>query len=366
MSGPLDRLGVVYPTHGTPEDFLAFARRVEQLGFGHLWVVEDCFRAGGLTLAATALSTTARLRVGVGLMPAPVRNPAIAAMEIATLARAHPRRFTATFGHGALEWMRQIGAAPRDRLGMLEETVVAIGALLDGRTVTSAGEHVRLRDVELELPPAERPELLIGSTGPRGLELAGKVADGMLLPEGCGADFIRWALAQAERGRADAVDERGLPGAGGERGFLGAGGDPGGAGAERRALRCVVYAWLSLDEDPRRAAELIAPSLAKWSRSAHYPMPQRLAGLTPARDADAPHTSVVSPPAPAPPALDATRLARLAERVAICGDARMCAAAVERLHDAGADAVMLVAHGPDELSRIERFVDDVAPLLGAR
>jgi hypothetical protein len=38
--------------------------------------------------------------VGVGLLPAPVRNPAIAAMEFATLSRMHPGRFEATLGHG--------------------------------------------------------------------------------------------------------------------------------------------------------------------------------------------------------------------------------------------------------------------------
>ena len=49
--------------------------------------------------------------VGVGLLPVPLRNPALLAMELATVARLWPDRLVATLGHGVLEWMGQVGAA---------------------------------------------------------------------------------------------------------------------------------------------------------------------------------------------------------------------------------------------------------------
>src|SRR6476619_2764621 len=92
-------IGVVFPA-GAPVELLPdFARRAEESGLEELWVVEDCFLSGGMTMAATALAATGKLRVGIGLLPAPVRNPAIAAMEIATLANLHPGRFTVAIGH---------------------------------------------------------------------------------------------------------------------------------------------------------------------------------------------------------------------------------------------------------------------------
>ena len=117
----------------------ATARAVEAAGFDELWFAEDCFLHGGLTAAATALAVTERLKVGVGLLPAAVRNPAIAAMEIATLGALHPGRVEVAFGHGVEAWMRQIGARPPDRLVALEEVVRATRALLHGETVTTDG-----------------------------------------------------------------------------------------------------------------------------------------------------------------------------------------------------------------------------------
>jgi alkanesulfonate monooxygenase SsuD/methylene tetrahydromethanopterin reductase-like flavin-dependent oxidoreductase (luciferase family) len=106
--------------------------------------------------------------VGIGLLPAAVRNPAIAAMELATLASLHPGRFRAAFGHGVPAWMRQIGAAPQRRLTVLRETVESVRALLHGEELDRDGELFELRQVALDQPPPAPPEVLIGSTGPRG------------------------------------------------------------------------------------------------------------------------------------------------------------------------------------------------------
>ncbi len=130
------------------------------------------------------------------MLPAPVRNAAIAAMEFATLGCMHPGRFEATLGHGVAEWMVQIGALPARRLAALSETATAIRELLAGETVTMSGTHVQLTGVSLDQPPRVAPPVLIGTTGPKGLAVAGRHADGILLPEGCGPAFVEWALGQ--------------------------------------------------------------------------------------------------------------------------------------------------------------------------
>ena len=60
-------------------------------------------------------------RVGIGLMPAPLRNVATAAMEIATLERLFPGRFVPVVGHGVQDWMGQIGARAESPLTLLRE-----------------------------------------------------------------------------------------------------------------------------------------------------------------------------------------------------------------------------------------------------
>src|SRR5689334_18605856 len=83
-----------------------------------------------MDLAAVPLGATERIVLGNGILPAPVRNAAFAAMELATelatLARLYPGRLHAGFGHGIAEWMRQAGAKPASQLTLLEEMTVAV------------------------------------------------------------------------------------------------------------------------------------------------------------------------------------------------------------------------------------------------
>ena len=136
-----------------------FAAEAEDLGFDTLWLAEDCFLNGGFSQAATVLAATTRITVGLGILPAAARHPAFAAMEVATLARLHPGRLVVGLGHGMPNWMRQLDLWPASPLTMLEETFVAMRALLNGERVTMDGRYVRLHDVRLGNPPEVQPLL---------------------------------------------------------------------------------------------------------------------------------------------------------------------------------------------------------------
>jgi alkanesulfonate monooxygenase SsuD/methylene tetrahydromethanopterin reductase-like flavin-dependent oxidoreductase (luciferase family) len=192
----LPRVGVVFRPLA-PEKLARFAETADQSGLDDLWLWEDCFLEGGLTAAAAVLAWTGSIRVGLGLMPAPLRNPALAAMEIATLARLFPGRFVPATGHGVQSWMHQTGAAVASPLTLLREWTTATRSLLHGEEVTVSGEYVRLAEVSLDWPPHDIPPLLIGGTGPRTLALAGEIADGIVLHAGYSPDGVRRAVAAA-------------------------------------------------------------------------------------------------------------------------------------------------------------------------
>ena len=184
-----------------------FARELDAAGVDDLWVVEDLTWAGSIATAATALATTERLRVGIGVAPAPFRNPALLAMELAALAELHPGRLIAGIGHGVPSWMAQVGAKVDSPLTLLEETVVATRRLLDGETVTVDGRYVRISDVTLVHRPPVAPPLVTGVVRPKSLRLSGRVADGTVLAEGVGPDGIRASLARIAEGRAERADD---------------------------------------------------------------------------------------------------------------------------------------------------------------
>lgn len=197
-------LGIVVRPELDPESLADHARRAEAAGFAELWLWEDCFLSGGVAMSAIALAATERITVGLGVMPAPARNAAFTAMEIAALARLHPGRFHPGIGHGVEDWMRQIGAKPASQLQLLAETVGAVRGLLAGETVSVEGRYVRLRDGALDHPPASVPPVSVGVRGPKSLELAGEVADGTVIDWLSSADYVRWARERIDAGRAAA------------------------------------------------------------------------------------------------------------------------------------------------------------------
>lgn len=188
-------LGVVFRPQSPPERLREVARAADDAGIAQLWLWEDSFFEGGIAAAAAALAWTTRLQVGIGLLPVPLRNPALAAMEIATLARLFPGRFLPGLGHGVLGWMAQAGAAVASPMTLLREHTVAVRALLDGERVSTQGRYVRLDAVALDWPPTPPPPLYVGARGPKTVRLACELADGLLLDSGASLAAVGSARA---------------------------------------------------------------------------------------------------------------------------------------------------------------------------
>lgn len=174
-----------------------FARRLEAGGVEEMWFIEDCFFTTAPPLAAAALASTERLRVGLGILPAVARTAAVTAMEIATLASLGPGRVVAGIGHGVQSWMAQMGVQPASPVTTLEEVLVAVRALLAGEEVTTSGNSVHLDAVRLEHPPHPVPPVVAGVRGPRSLAAAGRSADGVLLDGPCPPEYVSVARAEA-------------------------------------------------------------------------------------------------------------------------------------------------------------------------
>ncbi|MBA2808694.1 LLM class flavin-dependent oxidoreductase [Streptomyces sp. KM273126] len=197
-------LGAVFRPQLPPERLRAIARLADETGLEQLWLWEDCFLEGGISAASAALAWTERVRVGVGLLPVPLRNVAVTAMETATLHRLFPGRATLAVGHGVQNWMGQVGARVESPLTLLREHLLALRALLDGERITTGGRYVKLDDVALDWPPEPGVELLAGATGPRTLRLSGEAADGTILTAGTSPEDVRRARRLIDEGRKSA------------------------------------------------------------------------------------------------------------------------------------------------------------------
>ena len=306
-------IGVMFRREQHASTLASYARQVEDMGFDQLWVVEDCFYQGGIAQAAMALTATDRIKVGLGINPAVVRNPAILAMEYATLASAFPGRFIGGIGHGVAEWMDQIGAKPDSWLASIEETTSAVRRILRGENVTANGTYVQLDEVRLFRAPEQVPPVLLGVRGEKSLRLAGSWADGALLAENSPSAYIRWALERMKKGRADAN--------------------------RNDAIGLIVYANCLVDDEAPDVARtrmqqiiadmngsglLVSTRLAPYAREMQALIEQ--GGIQALRE-DMPEAWI--------------------DDLAIAGSHADARAAVERLAEAGANAVVLVP--PDDV-----------------
>lgn len=226
--GAMTQLAVLLPRDLRADQVLPFARRAEELGIGEIWVVEDLAFRGGFAQAGALLAGTGRVRVGIGILPAAVRNVAFTAMEAATLAQLFPGRLTLGVGHGMPSFLQAVGAWPDRPLALLEGYTRTLRALLRGERVSELGLH------EVALDPSALPEvppaIVLGVRGPKSLAMAGRVADGVVLAEPVTPQYVQAALAQA---------------------------------APAGPFSVVAFNAAAVDEDPARAIDRVRPAL-EW------------------------------------------------------------------------------------------------------
>lgn len=199
----LPDIAVLLPRDLPALDVLPFARRAENLGFRELWVVEDLGYRGGIAQASAVLAATSHMRIGIGILPAAVRNDAFAAMELATLAQLFPGRLVIGLGHGMPGWLKDVAAWPSRPLARLATSTTAIRTLLRGEAlvVGNDGDDREPFRLAAQCVPDVAPPVLLGVRGPRSLALAGSIADGIVLAEPITPEYVRTALAYALAGQ---------------------------------------------------------------------------------------------------------------------------------------------------------------------
>ena len=181
------------------------ARLAEECGFDCVWQGEEYppfrdARDSLIPLAAIA-AVTKSIKLGTGVLHTWTRNVMTLAMTFATLDELSNGR--GMLGIGAL-WdpiASMIGISRTRPLKAMREYVEALRALFDMKTVNIEGEFVRLRDVRLLKKPISIP-IYVGATGFKMMELAGEIADGVLLNYLVSPEYNKRALEFLSRGAA--------------------------------------------------------------------------------------------------------------------------------------------------------------------
>ncbi len=185
-----------------------YVRYAEDRGFEAVWQAESRLVREATVPMAAFLAETARIKVGAGVVNNWTRNPALLASTFSTLDDLGPGRVILGLGAWWDPLAAKVGIERRRPLTAIRETVEVVRALLADETVTYHGDFVHLDGVELdyvhqERRPKEVP-IYIGATGMKMMELAGEIADGVLLNYLVPPTYNAQAMEALERGAARA------------------------------------------------------------------------------------------------------------------------------------------------------------------
>jgi probable F420-dependent oxidoreductase len=178
------RLGIVlagFAAHPAA-DFVAAAREAERRGYHTAWLGEVS-GYDALVMSTVVATHTQRLHVANGVLPVQTRTPVVLGMAAASLNHLAPGRFALGLGLSSRTIVEQWHGLPfSPALGQIREAVAIVRGVTRGERVTHDGKFYRVRNFRLTGPvPAAPVRVYLAALGPEMLELAGEIADGVLL-----------------------------------------------------------------------------------------------------------------------------------------------------------------------------------------
>ena len=164
---------------GTAKDLVTQAIAGEQLGYKELWLADTGY-PDPLSSAASLLHQTVNARVGVAVVPVYTRSPAVLASSAATLDELSGGRFILGLGTSSHAMMENWHGTPLvEPLERMRETVTLIRTMLKGEKTNFQGRILQSKG--FRIPLAAEVPIYMAALRPRMLELAGEIADGVVL-----------------------------------------------------------------------------------------------------------------------------------------------------------------------------------------
>lgn len=249
MSPSLFRLSISSDGSDTPNSLKTMTAVADQANAKNIWIASHLFHRDPIASAMAVLSQTRNLAVALMAMSPYTVHPIYATMAAATIDEFFPGRIQLCFGAGAPRDLEAVGLQAEQPLRTLRESIEISRSLLAGEVVRYDGERFKITGRRL-LAGARAVPLWLAASGPQMLELAGEVADGVVISAGTAPAFIRWCLEHVQRG-------------------------------EEKASRKIAKAGLvfcSVDNDAAVARDRLRRKLAYLLRGQHHARNLQLAG----------------------------------------------------------------------------------------
>ena len=178
----MSRYGITIPLGGKSlVEHREIYRELVDLGYTDVWTAE-ADGTDGFTPLALASAWAPELRLGVAIIPAFTRGPALMAQTVASLSDAAPGRFVMGIGSSSNVIVERWNGIPfEEPYKRTRDMVRFIKAAFEGEKVTETYDTFAVNGFRLNVPTAERPPILIAALREGMLRLAGREGDGAIL-----------------------------------------------------------------------------------------------------------------------------------------------------------------------------------------
>jgi 5,10-methylenetetrahydromethanopterin reductase len=201
----MERFGLAFLGAPRVPEMVELARLAEEVGCESVWIAETRITRDGFVPAGAIAARTSRIGIGTGIVNVFTRGPVLSAISFATLDEASGGRAIAGLGPGSPLVLAAQGQPFDQPLTRLREYVEVMRLLLRGEPVDYAGAAVHLAGARLEMEPCRQDiPIHLGVTGPKALELAGEIADGVMLNGFLPPAYVRRARDRIAAGAARA------------------------------------------------------------------------------------------------------------------------------------------------------------------
>lgn len=170
------------------------AKLAEESGFSNIWITDHYNNRDVWTTLAVLSMMTNRISLGTGVTNPYTRNAAITASSIASINELSGGRAILGIGPGDRATFDKMGIEWDKPLTRVRESVLAIRAFLSREQVNLAG----FKGAQMAFSTKKIP-IYIGAQGPKMLELAGAIADGVLINASHPDDF-KFAVPMIRQG----------------------------------------------------------------------------------------------------------------------------------------------------------------------
>ena len=319
------------------DDFLTLADLVDKTEFSRLWIQEGDQKSAW-TLAALALRYTKRVKVALGVTSPVRRHPQILAIEAATINEISVDRLVLGVGI-ATGAIRNYGLQMEPLPAMRDTVAIIRGLLADATTEFSySGKVFSTRRPQKPFRIPNLP-IFLGAIGPQMLDLAGEVADGLILTRrGCfSAEYQKYAIDRVINSAR--TKNR----------------DP-------NSLSFVGFFETSISEDGNLARQFVKKILGTYTIPE---LPDSVSNLVDVNEKEVQVIKQRYSEGDFEGAIEAVT-DKMVDMFAIAGTPTQCAEKLERFANTGLNTPILFIHGPDKMKAVKLAAEQIIPRFTAR